>query len=220
MPIFACLYYFNLCILSILSKSANKVTLSAFLQKLTKDALAIGVDDAKVIPTSIISIQDDIIEICQEPLCEGFGTSINCPPHAMKPARFREEIRQYSQALLFKTDVNPEILLSKQRHDAFRRIYEIAVKLETLCLDAGFSRSKGLAAGSCKPVFCPDYDCQALIDGNSCRYEALARPSMEALGINVFKLFEDVGWEIHRLTRDSDPAAVPGGILSGMVLVA
>jgi predicted metal-binding protein len=196
------------------------MTLSAFLQKLKKDALAMGSDDAKIISTDIISIQDEIIEICREPLCEGFGTSINCPPHAMKPARFREEIRQYPNALVFKTGVDPEILLSKERYAAFRKIYEIAARLETLCTDAGYSRSKGLAAGSCKPVFCPDYECQALIDGNSCRYNDLARPSMEALGINVFKLIEDVGWEIHRLTRVSDPASVPGGVLAGLVLVA
>ncbi|MFH2219746.1 MAG: DUF2284 domain-containing protein [Pseudomonadota bacterium] len=196
------------------------MTRSVFLQKLKEDALTMGANDAKVISTDIISIQDEIIEICRDPLCEGFGTSINCPPYAMKPARFREEIRQYPNALLFKTDVDPEILLSKKRHAAFRKIYEIAARLETLCTEAGYSRSKGLAAGSCKPVFCPDYDCQALIDGSSCRYDALARPSMEALGINVFKLIGDVGWEIHRLTRESDPAVVPGGVLAGLVLVA
>ena len=185
-----------------------------------QDALAMGANDAKIIATDIISIQDEIIEMCRDPLCEGFGTSINCPPHAMQPVRFREEIRQYPNALLFKTDVDPEILLSEKRHAAFRRIHEIVTQLESLCRDAGYSRSKGLAAGSCKPVFCPDYDCQALIDGSSCRYDALARPSMEALGINVFKLIENVGWEIHRLTRESDPASVPGGVLAGMVLVA
>ncbi len=193
---------------------------SSFLDELKKTALNFGATDAKAISTNIISIQDDIIELCREPLCEGYGTSIYCPPHAMKPGEFREEIRQYQNALLFKTDVDPEILLSEKRYESFRLIYEITTQLETIALDAGHSLSKGLAAGSCKPVFCVDYECQALIDGTSCRYPSLARPSMEALGINVFKLIKDVGWEIHPITSESDPATVPGGLLAGMVLVA
>lgn len=191
-----------------------------FLDKLKKAALNFGATDAKIISTDIISIQDDIIELCREPLCEGYGTSIHCPPHAMKPAEFREEIRRYQHALFFKTDVDPEILLSDRRYEAFRSIYEITTQLETICLDEGYSISKGLAAGSCKPVFCMKYECQALIDGTSCRYPSLARPSMEALGINVFKLIEDVGWEIHPITSESDPTSVPGGLLAGLVLVA
>ena len=99
-----------------------------------------------------------------------------------------------------------EILLSERRYEAFRTIYEIATQLEVMSLDAGYSLSRCLAAGSCKSVFCMDYECQALIDGTSCRYDSLARPSMSALGINVFKLIEDVGWEIYPLTRESDPA--------------
>ena len=195
-------------------------TMQSFLDKLKKNALNLGATDAKVISTNIISIQDDIIELCREPLCEGYGTSIYCPPHAMKPGEFREEIRQYQHALLFKTDVDPEILLSDMRYEAFRAIYEITTRLETISLDAGYRLSRGLAAGSCKPVFCMNYECQALINGTSCRYPSLARTSMEALGINVFELIEHVGWEIHPMTRESDPASVPGGVLAGLVLVA
>ena len=52
-----------------------------------------------------------------------------------------------------------------------------------------------------------------------CRFPSLARPSMEAVGINVFKLMQDVGWEIQPITKDTDPDSIPGGILAGMVLV-
>jgi len=195
-------------------------TISSFLEKLKKHALDLGANDVKIISAGIISVQDEIIEMCREPLCEGYGTSINCPPHAMTPREFREEIRQFQHALLFKIDVAPEFLLSENRYEAFRKIYEIAVQLENLSIDTGYSLSKSLAVGSCKPVFCKDYECQALIDGTSCRYPDLARPSMEALGINVFKLIEDVGWEIYPITGESDPATVPFGLLVGLVLVA
>ncbi len=42
---------------------------------------------------------------------------------------------------------------------------------------------------------------------------------MEAVGINVFKLAKDVGWDIYPILRDSDPEAVAKGMLAGLVLV-
>ena len=38
--------------------------------------------------------------------------------------------------------------------------------------------------------------------------------------IDVFKLIQDVGWEIYPITRDSDPDSIPTGVLAGLVLVA
>lgn len=194
--------------------------ISSFLDELKKSAIDLGADNAKEISTSIISIQDEIVELCKEPLCESYGESINCPPHTITPREFRENIRDYQKALIFKIDVDPEILLSDKRFETFKTIYEIAAQLETLSLKAGYFLSKGFTAGSCKPVFCSEYECQALIDGSSCRYPDLARPSMEALGINVFKLIKDVGWDIYPITRESEPESVQSGLLAGLVLVA
>lgn len=194
--------------------------ISLFLGELKKSAIGLGADDAREISTGIISIQDEIVELCKEPLCESYGESFNCPPHTITPVEFRESIRDYQKALIFKIDVDLEILLSDRRFEAFRTIYEIAAQLEALSLNAGYFLSKGYAAGSCKPVFCSEYECQALIDGSSCRYPDLARPSMEALGINVFKLVKDVGWDINRITSESKPGSVQSGLLAGLVLVA
>ena len=132
----------------------NSRSLSLFLDELREKAVDLGAHDAKIVLKEIISIEDEIIEMCKEPLCEGYNQSINCPPHAMEPKDFRELIRNYQQALLFKIDVGPEILLSEERFEAFRVIYEIAARLEDISVKAGFHQTKGFAAGSCKPVFC------------------------------------------------------------------
>lgn len=190
-----------------------------FLRKLKTKAQDLGASDAKIIATNEIPVEDEIIDLCQEPLCESYGQSIYCPPHAMKPQQFRELLTKYENAIIFKIQVSSEILLSKERFNEFRKIYEIAAQLTALAIEAGFSESKGFAAGSCKPVYCPEYQCQALIDGETCRYPDKARPSMEAVGINVFKLVKDVGWEIHKITETSDPESVQNGILVGLVLV-
>jgi hypothetical protein len=36
----------------------------------------------------------------------------------------------------------------------------------------------------------------------------------------MFKSVLEGGWKIHRIARDSDPDAIPGGILVGLVLIA
>ena len=195
----------------------NDIILS--LNKLKKTAQDLGASDAKIISTSLIPVEDEIINLCKEPLCEDYGTSIYCPPHAMKPKRFRELVSKYENAVLFKIDVSSRILLSKERFGEFRKIYEIGAQLRAAAIDAGFFKSKGFAAGSCKPVFCPEYQCQALINGKTCRCPDKARPSMEAVGINVFKLLRAVGWEINKITENSDPESVQNGILAGMLLV-
>jgi len=189
------------------------------LNNLKTKAHNLGVSDVKIISTKKIPVEDEIIDFCKEPLCEGYDKSIYCPPHVMKPQRFRDLLSKYENAIFFKIDVLQKILVSEERYDEFRKIYEIATELEIFAIEAGFSESKGFAAGSCKPVFCPEYQCQALVNGGTCRYPDKARPSMEAVGINVFKLVRDVGWEIHKITKNSDPESVQHGILTGLLLV-
>lgn len=184
-----------------------------------KKAMELGATDAKIIPAKMILIQDEVIEMCRPPLCEGYGKSTNCPPHVMSPEEARGLVAQYESALIFKIDFPSEILLSEDRFNAFGRVYEVASEMEAWLRGAGYTLSKGFAAGSCKPVFCRDIPCPALIDGGLCRYPSLARPSMEAVGMNVFQLVRDVGWEIHRIGRATDPRTIPNGILVGLILV-
>lgn len=189
------------------------------LKKLKASALDLGVSDAKIISTKIIPVEDEIIDFCRDPLCESYGQSFYCPPYAMKPRELRAIITDYRNALMFKIDVASKVLLSKARFVEFRKIYEIATRLEAAAIEVGFSKSKGFAAGSCKPVFCSEYQCQALVNGKTCRFSDMARPSMEAVGINVFKLARSVGWEIHKMADARGSESLRTGILAGIVLV-
>ena len=42
---------------------------------------------------------------------------------------------------------------------------------------------------------------------------------MSGLGINFFELSQTLGWQIDKITRDSDPDTVPLGMMAGMVLL-
>jgi len=187
---------------------------------LKDEAVGLGASDAKIIPADMIRVEDEIIEMCKAPRCEGYGKSANCPPHVMGPERAREWIREYPAAILFKIDVPAALLVSPDRFEAFRRVYEISSALEAISVEAGYVFSKALGAGSCKPVFCPETPCQILEGTGGCRAPELARPSMEALGINVFRLVRDAGWEIQPILRTTDPETVSQGMLAGLLLVS
>jgi predicted metal-binding protein len=188
--------------------------------KLQKKALELGASEAKIISVDRIPVEDEVVEMCKAHLCKGYGKSANCPPHVMGPGQARGWIEKYETALFFKIDVPPQVLLSEDRFKTFKRVYLITSKLEASARDEGFPHAAGLAAGSCKPVFCKGRSCDALTDQGECRYPTLGRPSMEAVGINVFKLSKDVGWDIHTILKDSDPEGVPKGMLAGLLLLS
>lgn len=194
---------------------------SELFHQLVKSAIALGATDAKLISTALIPIEDEVLEMCRKPHCNGFGKSANCPPHTLKPSEFREFIKAYDHALLFKIDVPLDVMLSDKQSEAFRKIYEIASKVETEARQNGLERSRGYAAGSCKPVFCKDHNaCRALEKKGSCRFPDVARPSMESVGMNVLKLLSNAGWEIQMMTGHglADPPA--DVVLSGLVILA
>ncbi len=179
----------------------------------------LGVDDAAIIPTDMISVEDQIVEFCKAPLCESYGNCAHCPPHAISPARMRQKLASYHQGLVFKIHAPTTMLQTEEQFLFFRKVFEVTAELEKFARFVGFERAVGLAAGSCKSVFCKNVSCQLLESGTNCRYPALARPSMEATGIHVFKLIQDLGWEIHRISHATDPDRVPLGTLAAMLIL-
>jgi len=190
------------------------------LEELMQLACRLGASDAAVIPTSEISVEDDLAKLCREPQCENYGLSASCPPHVAGPDGFRKLQKKNQHAVFFKIDVPSEILLSSQRREIFQLLHEIAADIEQAAVKMGYSHSKAFAGGSCKKLFCRDHiDCRLVAEGGACRNPQRARPSMSGFGINVSKLMKSAGWHLDRITRDTDPDDVPMGSVSGLVLV-
>jgi len=121
---------------------------------------------------------------------------------------------------VFKIDVPTEVLLSEESLDVFRSLHKIAASIEKAAVEKGYDRSKAFVGGSCKPLFCQDHpDCLVLSNNGKCRHPHIARPSMSGFGINVSHLVKAAGWEMDRITRETDPEAVKMGMLSGLVLI-
>jgi len=190
------------------------------LQDLIRKAFELGVSDAGVIPARSIVVEDRFAEMCATPQCPGYDQSPNCPPYSMKPAKFRELLTQYKHALAFKIDTPTEVLLDDRRFDVAKRIHEISAEIEQLARKKGFTNSRGLAAGSCKMIFCKDEaKCIVLEKYENCRFPDSARTSLSGLGVNFLELSRTIGWQFNKITKDTNPDDVSMGMMAGMVLI-
>ena len=190
------------------------------LTELTQLACRLGAGSAKLISTTDISVEDDLADLCREPRCENYGLSTSCPPHVAGPSGFRELLKNFKKAVVFKIDVPTEILLSNERRHVFRLLHEIAAAIEQSAVDLGYSNSRAYAGGSCKRLFCQDHPaCRVLTNGGDCRNPHVARPSMSGFGINVSKLMQVAGWTMSRINRETKPDAASMAMVCGLVLI-
>jgi predicted metal-binding protein len=181
----------------------------------------LGASDAAVIPAEDISVEDDLAKMCHDLPCDSYGLSASCPPHVAGPSGFRELLRGYRQALVFKIEVPTELLFSHERQEIFGLLHKIAADVEQLAVQKGYRKSKGYAGGSCKKLFCRDRRaCQVVSEGKECLNPGHARPSMSGFGINVSKLMRCAGWTMNRLGSEADKGKTSGtGTLCGLVLL-
>jgi len=200
-------------------------TLMKDLEYYKEKALEYGATQAEIIPTRLIVIDERVRLKCMVPRCHLYGESPNCPPYTPEPEAMRKIVAQYEWAVLFKHDVAPkEDFVDKIKwhkgHMAHQgKTDEIASKVEALAFNDGHYFAAGFGAGGCKTALCEGLICQFL-DSGRCRFPVRARPSMEAVGIDVYRLVTEVGWEIYPVAhRGVDPDAVPCAISVGLVLV-
>ncbi len=189
------------------------------LKKLTEYAKKLGASDANVILTKDIIIDSKLADICKKPKCENYGLSKSCPPNVAGPLVFKKQLEKYSKAIVFKIDVLSQILFSSERREFFQLLHEIAANIEQYAVKMEFKNSKGYAGGSCKKIFCYDYnDCPEILEKGKCRNPQSARPSMSGFGINVLKLMEQADWKMNKGTN-TDSSKTKMTNICGLVLI-
>ncbi len=208
----------------ILSKRSQK-QVSVDFAKYRQKALELGASDARVIPASYVVVDERVRLKCSVPRCHLYGESANCPPYTPSPAEMREAISKYRRAVVFKTEVSPkEDFVDDDRwHVAHmmhqKKIHDIAGAIEALAFNDGYYLAAGFAAGGCKTALCGGQICQVL-DSGRCRFPLKSRPSMEAVGIDVFGLATKVGWDVYPVAvRNVDPDSIGCAISVGIVFV-
>jgi len=194
------------------------------LDRYQEKALELGASGALVVKAEDIPVDDRVALKCRIPRCFGYGTSAHCPPHAMKPSELREILKQYRWAVFFIKDVPSEVIVRdkatiKERVAVYQEVYRIVSEVESMAFYDGHYLAFGFAAGSCRHTYCGEHKtCQAMA-GDRCRFSLLSRPSMEAVGIDVYKMAAAAGWEIYPIGSGAKPADIPKGTLAGIVIV-
>jgi predicted metal-binding protein len=197
------------------------------LEGLTTLARFLGATDAAIVPAHRLAVEDRFAEMCGAPTrCPSYGLAPGCPPHAIKPSVFRDQLAGYRHILVFKIDAPVADLMSEQRLTIARDIHRLAATLERAAASRGWALARGFAAGSCKELFCETEErCVVLAKRLPCRRPDAARPSLSAMGVDFTALAESVGWQFGRI----DPPANPGqstdskpamGLMAGLVLLA
>jgi predicted metal-binding protein len=214
-----------------MGKKVEKITVDMHEARLPQDleryrekALELGATQAAIIQAAAIPVDERVTLKCRIPRCFGYGVSAQCPPNTLKPAELRELLKKYHWAILFTKDVPPEVIVRdkatiKERVAAYQAVYKIVSEIESQAFYDGHYLAFGFAAGSCRHTFCGQQEgCQAL-EGKRCRFSLISRPSMEAVGIDVYRMVAAAGWDIYPIGSGAKPPDMPKGTLAGIIII-
>ena len=168
----------------------NEGRLKENLERYKEKALELGASRARIVKAEDIPVDERVTLKCQIPTCFGYGKSLNCPPHTLKPAELRTLLKKYKWGIFFIKDIPSQVIVRdkatiKERVAAYQNIFKIVSEIESMAFYDGRYLAFGLGAGSCRHTFCGrEDDCQAM-KGEKCRFSLRARPAMEAVGVDV-----------------------------------
>ncbi len=189
-----------------------------------KKALELGATQARIVKSYEIPVDERVTLKCRIPRCPGYATGAHCPPNTLTPAEFRSILEKYRRGIFFIKEVPPGVIVrdketTRERAAVFEAVYNIASEIESMAFYDGYYLACGFGAGSCRDTFCgPEQDCAAL-KGEPCRFSLRARPSMEAVGIDVYRMIAAAGWDVYPAGSGSRAQEVPSANLAGLVIV-
>jgi len=152
----------------------NKNSETIGLRKLAVEA---GMIDPKIIKVKDIALGEWVRWKCKYG-CPDYGMWLTCPPYSPTPTETRALLREYKRALVFR-----------MKPDKGKMMKSLA-NLERSLFLRDHPKALAFSGGSCK--LCRICNVQS----RTCRNPEIARPSMEACGIDVFETVKSVGYQI------------------------
>ncbi len=215
-------------------RTAKEEALRKDLERFREKALEFGASAAEVIPASYVVVEERVWMKCLVPRCPALqnGGTPYCPPHTPQPDFMRKVFSQYRWAVLFKRNVpledyiptseahREEMRSQPRRKEGFHeKTHEIVDRLESYAQSESYGLTMGFAGGSCRANLCQGASCGVFQNG-SCRFPLRARPSMEAVGIDVVDLANKVGWDIYMIRSiEPDLSVIPCATSIGIVFI-
>jgi len=200
-------------------------------------AMELGASDAAIIRADRLIVQERVRGKCSIPKCAEYGTNLHCPPYSPTAKEIREILKDYTYGIAVRLRIDPEYTagsliqdcylraeIDEEKHyltlgKKYKKMFFIVSEIESRAFYDGYYLAMAFASGSCKNVFCFKKKCQGLTPGAGCRNPLRARPSMEAVGFDAYKMASDLDWPIYAIGGKSEPEGVPSASLLGLILI-
>jgi predicted metal-binding protein len=179
--------------------SQEQKTLEGYVQK----ALGGGASYCKVIPASKVVTSEWVRLKCQFG-CDAYGKRRTCPPLSPSPFVTRRMLKDFSGAIFVAFRV-PDGGVERRLRRKGRRL--LASLERELFLD-GYYSAFAMGFGPCN--ICPSCDLSA-----DCKYPEIARPSMEACGIDVYATARGAGFPLRVVRTYEEGCSLCGLVLFG-----
>ena len=170
------------------------------LQEYIDRALSSGISEVKTIKTEDIVVGNWVRMKCQYG-CGSYGNHLTCPPYSPTPSFTQRMINEYSTALLMQIQEIPAARELKMS----RKLRHIVAALERGLFLDGYYKVFGMASGPCRL-------CRKCDTKKPCRYPDVARPSMEACGIDVYQTARNAGFRLE-VVRTKDSCCTYNGLI-------
>jgi predicted metal-binding protein len=159
-----------------------------------------AMEEAGATRTILIKAKDVVVDErvrlkCRVPICGAYGQNLMCPPHVPPVEAFRSALEKFSDAVLVQFTVPLPEGSEGTKQDVFaaaKRLHELVNLGEKNAFEEGFRFATGLIGGCCR--LCDE--CEGVKPGGRCAHPFKARPSMEAMGIDVTATTEKAGLEV------------------------
>ena len=192
------------------------------IQQIVSSARALGAYSAAPLPARAVVVDERVRLKCRIPLCSHYGTNLMCPPNTPSPDETRAALARYSDALVVQRDIpltqtavdealaglgyaaakadlaatgggvdSPVATYQARLQESQNEFAAIMTALEAEAFKMGYRFAAAYAGGDC--VLC---DVCVGVAGQPCRHPFEARPSMEAVGIDVLATAEAAGLTI------------------------
>lgn len=187
------------------------------LEALCAKALELGAYKIGRLSARDVVIDPRVRMKCSIPLCDNFGVNRMCPPNVISPEEFAKALGAYHHAIVVQFDfaLNQSALQEKFGGKALgellvddsylkmmresQRDMSLAMgKLEKEALYMGYRFAAALAGGCC----CLCDECVGQASGEKCRHPFQARPSIEAVGVDVVATAENAGLRVEFPARE------------------
>ncbi len=170
-------------------------------KKYIRTAMELGADRAKIIPASAVTVAEWVLMKCRYG-CDGYGTGHLCPPRTPAPEETKRMLTSYSTAMVLTFDH----IMQSHRPRRQREHRKLVFDLERMLFLDGYYKAFGMGCGPC----CL---CDSCNPDEPCRNPEIARPAMEACGIDVYQTMSNAGWKLRIVQKYGDPMTMVGLVL-------